>query len=79
MNLAMCLVSRSLEIDLREEFQETYIKKEKMLERYQMRNSKPIETSVEKNVGLSLDMFPKNPEERERRCQEFPIPAQSEA
>lgn len=44
--------------------QETYIKK--LLERYQMRNCKPIETPVEKNVGLSLDMGPKTPEEREK-------------
>ena len=31
-----------------------------------MRNCKPIETPVEKNVGLSLDMGPKTPEEREK-------------
>ena len=34
--------------------QETYIKK--MLERYHMQNCKPIDTHVEKNSSLSLDM-----------------------
>ena len=39
--------------------QETYIKK--MLERYHMQDSKPMDTPVEKSLSLSLDMCPKTP------------------
>lgn len=65
MKLAMCLVSRSSEIDLLD-LLVCRLTSRKLLERYQMRNCKPIETPVEKNVGLSLDMGPKTPEEREK-------------
>ena len=44
--------------------QETYIKK--MLERYRMQDSKPMDTPVEKSLSLSLDMCPKTPEEKEK-------------
>ena len=44
--------------------QETYIKK--MLERYHMQDSKPMDTPVEKSLSLSLDMSPKTPEEKEK-------------
>ena len=44
--------------------QETYIKK--MLERYHMQDSKPMDTPVEKSLSLSLDMCPKTPEEKEK-------------
>ena len=43
-------------------FQEMYIKK--MLKRYHMHDCKPMDTSVERNLSLSLDMCPKTPEEK---------------
>ncbi len=42
--------------------QETYIKK--ILERFQMHNSKPVDTPIEKACTLSLDQCPKTDEER---------------
>ena len=39
--------------------QEMYIKK--MLQRYQMHDCKPMDTLVERNLSLSLDMCPKSP------------------
>ena len=44
--------------------QETYIKK--MLQRYHMHDCKPMDTPVERNLSLSLDMCPKSPEEKEQ-------------
>ena len=44
--------------------QDTYIKK--MLERYHMQNSKPINTLVDKSLSLSCDMCPKTLEEKEK-------------
>ena len=44
--------------------QETYIKK--MLERYHMQDCKPMDTPVERNLGLNLDMCPETPEEKEK-------------
>jgi hypothetical protein len=44
--------------------QETYIKK--MLERYHMQDSKPIDTPVDKSLSLSCDMCPKTLEEKEK-------------
>jgi hypothetical protein len=37
--------------------QDTYIKK--MLERYHMQDSKPMDTLVDKSLSLSRDMYPK--------------------
>ena len=42
--------------------QETYIKR--MLERYHMQDSKPMDTPVDKSLSLSRDMCPKIPEEK---------------
>ena len=42
--------------------QETYIKK--MLKCYHMHDCKPMDTPVERNLSLSLDMCPKSPEEK---------------
>ena len=42
--------------------QETYIKK--ILERFRMENSKPIDTPVEKGSALCLDQCPKTDEEK---------------
>ena len=42
--------------------QETYIKK--ILERFRMQNSKPIDTPMEKGHALNLDQCPKNDEEK---------------
>ena len=42
--------------------QETYIKK--MLKCYHMHDCKPMDTSVERNLNLSLDMCPKTPKEK---------------
>jgi len=44
--------------------QETYIKR--MLERYHMQDSKPIDTPVDKSLSLSCDMCPKTLEEKEK-------------
>ena len=44
--------------------QETYIKK--MLKRYHMHDYKPMDTPVEKNLSLSLDICPKTPNEKEQ-------------
>ena len=44
--------------------QETYIKK--MLQRYHMHDYKPMDTPVEINLTLSLDMCPKSLEEKEQ-------------
>ena len=44
--------------------QETYIKK--MLKLYHMHDCKPMDTHVEKNLSLSLDMCPKTPNEKEK-------------
>jgi hypothetical protein len=44
--------------------QETYIKK--MLERYHMQDSKPMDTPVDKSLSLSCDMCPKTLEEKEK-------------
>ena len=44
--------------------QETYIKK--MLQRYHMHDCKPMDTPIERNLSLSLDMCPKSPEEKEQ-------------
>ena len=44
--------------------QDTYIKK--MLERYHMQDSKPIDTPVDKSLSLSCDMCPKILEEKEK-------------
>jgi len=44
--------------------QETYIKK--MLERYHMQDSKPMDTPVDKSLSLSCDMCPKTLEEQEK-------------
>ena len=44
--------------------QETYIKK--MLQRYHMHDCKLMDTLVERNLSLSLDMCPKSPEEKEQ-------------
>ena len=43
---------------------ETYIKK--MLKCYHMHDYKPMDTPVEKNLSLSLDMCPKTPNEKEQ-------------
>ena len=43
-------------------FQGTYI--QKILERFHMHNSKPIDTPMEKGCTLSLDQYPKNDEEK---------------
>jgi hypothetical protein len=42
--------------------QGTYIKK--ILKRFHMHNSKPIDTPMEKGCTLSLDQCPKNDEEK---------------
>ena len=44
--------------------QETYIKR--MLERYHMQDSKPMDTPVDKSLSLSRDMCPKTLEEKEK-------------
>jgi len=44
--------------------QETYIKK--MLERYHMEDSKPMNTPVDKSLSLSCDMCPKTLEEKDK-------------
>jgi hypothetical protein len=44
--------------------QETYIKK--MLERYHMQDSKPMDTNVDKSLSLSLNICPKTLEEKEK-------------
>ena len=44
--------------------QETYI--QKMLKHYHMHDCKLMDTHVEKNLSLSLDMYPKMPNEREQ-------------
>jgi hypothetical protein len=44
--------------------QETYIKK--MLERYHMQDSKPMDTPVDKSLSLSCDMCPKTLEEKKK-------------
>ena len=44
--------------------QDTYIKK--IIERFRMENSKPIDTSVEKGSALCLDQCPKTDEEKKR-------------
>ena len=44
--------------------QETYIKK--MLQRYHMYDYKPMDTPIERNSSLSLDMCPKSLEEKEQ-------------
>jgi len=44
--------------------QETYIKK--MLERYHMQDSKPMDTLVDKSLSLSCDMCPKTLEEKKK-------------
>ena len=44
--------------------QETYIKK--VLERFHMHNSKPIDTPVDKGFHLILDHCPKNEEEKNK-------------
>ena len=44
--------------------QEMYIKK--MLKRYHMHDCKPMDTLVERNLSLSLDMCPKSPKEKEQ-------------
>ena len=49
--------------------QKTYI--QKMLRRYHMHDCKPMDTSIEKNLSLSLDMCPKTPNEKE---QMFKVP-----
>ena len=41
---------------------DTYIKK--MLKRYHMYDCKPLDTLVEKNLSLNLDMCPKTPNEK---------------
>ena len=48
--------------------QETYIKR--MLERYHMQDSKPMDILVDKSLSLSHDMCPKTLEEK-RKCPEF--------
>ena len=47
--------------------QEMYIKK--MLKRYHMHNCKPMDTPVERNLSLSLDMCPKSPKEKGKMSQ----------
>ena len=42
--------------------QETYIKR--MLKRYHIQDSKPMNTHVDKSLSLSRDMCPKTPEEK---------------
>ena len=54
--------------------QETYIKK--MLERYHMQDSKPMDTHVDKILSLSCDMCPKTLEER-RKYPEYLMPVLS--
>ena len=44
--------------------QKTYIKR--MLKRYHMQDSKPMDTPVDKSLSLSRDMCPKTPEEKEK-------------
>ena len=44
--------------------QETYIKK--MLQRYHMHDCKPMDTLIERNLSLSLNMCPKSCEEKEQ-------------
>ena len=44
--------------------QETYIKR--MLKRYHMLDSKPMDTLVDKSLSLSRDMCPKTPDEKEK-------------
>ena len=44
--------------------QETYIKK--MLQCYHMHDCKPMDTPIEINLSLSLDICPKSPEEKEQ-------------
>ena len=44
--------------------QETYIKK--TLERYHMKDSKPMDTNVDKSLSLSLNICPKTLEEKEK-------------
>ena len=43
--------------------QETYIKK--MFNRYHMHDCNPMDTPIERNLNLSLDMCPKSSEEKE--------------
>ena len=50
--------------------QETYIKK--MLKRYYMHDFKPMNTPVERNLSLSLDMCPKSLEEKEKKLSKVP-------
>lgn len=55
--------------------QETYIKK--VLERFRMHNSKPIDTPINKGYALSLDHCHKNDEEKKEWLR-FPIWVQLE-
>ena len=54
--------------------QETYIKR--MLERYHMQNSKPMDNPINKSLSLSHDMCPKTPEKK-RKCLEYLMPVLS--
>ena len=51
--------------------QETYIKR--ILERYHMQDSKPMDTPVNKSLSLSRDMCPKTLEEKEK-CPKYLMP-----
>ena len=44
--------------------QEMYIKK--MLQRYHMHDCKPMDTPIERNLSLNLDICPKSIEEKEK-------------
>ena len=46
-------------------FQETYIKR--MLERYHMQDSKPMDTPINESLSLSRDMYPKTLEKKMSR------------
>lgn len=63
--LAMCLVSRSSEIDLRD-FLVCLKRLTSRSERYQMRNCKPIETPVEKQCGPKPWYGSKDPRRKKR-------------
>ena len=48
--------------------QETYIKR--MLERYHMQDSKPMDTPIDKSLSLSHDMCPKTSEKKMKKYPE---------
>ena len=58
----MCLVLKSLGITQND----SWVHIKKMLKRYHMHDCKPMDTLVEKNLSLNLDMRHKTPNKKEQ-------------